>query len=136
MSNKASKNHLFSSKGLCLQMLGLVCSNASIQGGEAGYRAAIHKTLPGIKVLDDVPLHHSKEVGTGDEETASRSSMFVLNEAGMGKDWQILQESIKQGRQVEHGEEGVDGEGQGVGEWGGIRGREVGRDKGEGSGEG
>lgn len=75
----------------------------SPQGGEAGYRAAIHEVVPGIKVLDDVPLSLGKEVGT---ELASRSSVFMLSEAGMKKDWRIIQESIKQGWQVEDGKEG------------------------------
>lgn len=79
------------------------------QGGESGYRAAIHETVPNIKVLDDIAVQGELggECATGasgdgvdGESLNSHSSLFALSEAGLGKDWHILQQSIKHGGQV------------------------------------
>lgn len=77
-----------------------------MQGSESGYRAVIHEAVPSIKVLDDVVL---AEEGGGDGEVKGdidnlddRSTAFT-SDAGMQKDWQILQLSIKQGLLLEQG---------------------------------
>ena len=77
--------------------------------------------MSGIRVLDDVALcttvqtekerakngeeNGVREVGITreGEEFVSRSSVFMLSEAGMEKDWHIIQQSIKLGVQVEQG---------------------------------
>ena len=61
-------------------------------------------------MLDDVVLQGEVigECDTGDgavggvngESLNSHSSLFALSEAGLGKDWHILQQSIKQSGQV------------------------------------
>ncbi len=68
-----------------------------------------------IKVLDDRALQGEVDEecdtnagagggGGGDgvtgESLSSHSSLFALSEAGLGKDWLILQQSIKQGGQL------------------------------------
>ena len=76
-----------------------------VKGGEAGYRAAIHEAVPSIKVLDDVSFDEEGGAAGKDEgETGSRSCVFAASEAGVRKDWHILQQSIKQGLQVEQGQ--------------------------------
>ena len=76
-----------------------------------GYRAAIHEAVPRISVLDDVPLCGGQEVGGGggakETDLSARSSVFVLSEAGMEKDWHIVQKSIKEGLQVDRGESAI-----------------------------
>ena len=86
------------------------------QGGESGYRATIHDMVPNIKVLDDTALQREEggKAREGDSERVngeglnSHSSLFALSEAGLGKDWHILQQSIKQGGQhVDHAGESL-----------------------------
>ena len=70
-----------------------------------GYRAAICKAVPGIKVLDDISFDKkdmSAEKMMTEEELASRSSLFTLSEGGMEKDWKIVQNSLKH-HQAERG---------------------------------
>lgn len=78
-----------------------------------GYRAVIREAVPGISVLDDVPLCGGQEVGGGagvkEPDLSAPSSVFVLSEAGMEKDWHILQKSIKQGLQLDQGEAALGG---------------------------
>ena len=81
--------------------------------------------MSSIRVLDDVALcptvqtvkeraknggengvRESGITSSGEgEEFVSRSSVFMLSEAGMEKDWRIIQQSIKLGVQVEQGGE-------------------------------
>ena len=84
-----------------------LCGN-TFQGSESGYRDAIHESIPGIKILDDVPFDSEEVVkksgkGSKEEDLACRSSLFVLSEAGMEEDWQILQHSIKHGVKLDQG---------------------------------
>lgn len=94
---------------------------AETRGGEFGYRTAIQEAVSSIRVLDDVALcptvqtvkeraknggengvRESGITSSGEgEEFVSRSSVFMLSEAGMEKDWRIIQQSIKLGVQVE-----------------------------------
>lgn len=63
----------------------------------SGYRDAVHKAVPGIKVLDDLPFDSKLDCVDKKEKLASRSSLFALSEAGMEKDWHILKHTIKEG---------------------------------------
>lgn len=78
-----------------------------MQGSEAGYRAAIREAAPNLQVLDDLPLREKPKGGTAvagkEEDMTACSSVFALSEAGMEKDWRIVQQSIKQGLQLERG---------------------------------
>ena len=93
---------------LCSSLYYPLPSPLPSQGGEAGYRAAVCEVVPTLQVLDDMPLRpvpEDQEVGVAKEEDMSaRSSLFSFNETGMEKDWQILQQSIKQGLQLEQGQ--------------------------------
>lgn len=71
--------------------------------------------VPNIQVLDDIALMGEEgenvecEAGRSRGEEGgevngeglnSHNSLFALSEAGLSKDWHILQHSIKQGRQL------------------------------------
>ena len=83
------------------------------EGSEEGYRSSIFKAIPSLKLLDDLP-HSKAEVPTvggvtKDHALSSRSSLFVLSEAGMERDWQIVQAGIKnQGDKMDELEEGIE----------------------------
>ena len=81
----------------------IVC-DIVLQGSVSGYRAAVHEAIPSIKVLDDVVFSEGKVcegAKESDDSLWSRSSVLVLSDTGMPKDWKILQSSIKQGPPLE-----------------------------------
>ncbi|XP_064392424.1 leucine-rich repeat-containing protein 56-like [Halichondria panicea] len=65
------------------------------KGTEKGYRSAIFESMPNLKSLDD-----KKPVSTSEDGLSSHSSLFVLSEAGMERDWQLVNEGIKGGAGV------------------------------------
>ncbi len=70
-----------------------------MQGSESGYRAVISKAIPGIKILNLVPLEQEK-MDVSDGGLMSQSTLFSVSDTGTEKDWHILQSSIKQGLQM------------------------------------
>ena len=70
--------------------------------------------IPSLKSLDDASCKGKVGgggggggVGSGGTEEegglASRSSLFMLSEAGMERDWQLVHRNIKSGPEIENG---------------------------------
>lgn len=80
---------------LLLSMQTFTCNLHSQKGTEKGYRSAIFESMPNLKSLDD-----KKPISTSEDGLSSHSSLFVLSEAGMERDWQLVNEGIKGGAGV------------------------------------
>lgn len=66
----------------------------SQEGKENDYRSAIFEAMPNLTTLDDQsPLEEPLSTDKGG--LSSHSSVFVLSEAGMERDWQLVAEGIK-----------------------------------------
>ena len=53
--------------------------------------------MPNLKTLDDLPQSEEVQTASNTDEggLSSHSSLFVLSEAGMEKDWQLVTSGIK-----------------------------------------
>ena len=67
------------------------------EGSEKGYRSAIFKAMPNLKTLDDLTQSEDVQAACQTDEGAlsSHSSLFVMSEAGMEKDWRLVTSGIK-----------------------------------------